>query len=398
MTFLRVLAVSLVAATLYLAASFPASASWNTPTSEAGKLLPATVGDFRAVPEDFKPQAGHLVFEPASLDLDEVQRFGGSSAKVAGYRSKTGQVIWVALVLTRSNSSAFSLFTNIGCPGGDGKQYATLTGLEASSCILPARVRFAKGPVYVALGPQEGRVSPETLSNFASQLATTLDKGEGDIPALVKHLPGWESGDLHALYSVSLPILKNNVPNQPIFDSVSFDGGVEAASAHYGASQLVILEFNTPQLATDNDTRIVAKLQELRAQGQPTPTGYRRVGNYAVFVFNAPDEQAANQLIDQVKYQQVVQWLGENPFAYEKATREFTETTLGVLVSVVKTSGLALLACLAVGGFFGALLFRVRRSQQRAREAYADSDAMLRLNLDDLTPESDQRRLLGRGN
>jgi hypothetical protein len=128
------------------------------------------------------------------------------------------------------------------------------------------------------------------------------------------------------------------------------------------------------------------------------PSAYRRVGNYSVFVFNAPDEQAANQLIDQVKYQQVVQWLGENPFSYEKATREFTETTLGVLVSVVKTSGLALLACLAVGGFAGALLFRVRRSQQRAREAYADSDAMLRLNLDDLTPESDQRRLLGRGN
>jgi len=65
---------------------------------------------------------------------------------------------------------------------------------------------------------------------------------------------------------------------------------------------------------------------------------------------------------------------------------------------VVKTSGLALLACLAVGGFFGAMLFRFRRAQQRAQEAYADSDAMLRLNLDDLTPESDQRRLLGRGN
>ena len=128
------------------------------------------------------------------------------------------------------------------------------------------------------------------------------------------------------------------------------------------------------------------------------PSAYRRVGNYAVFVFDAPSEQAANQLIDQVKYQQVVQWLGENPFSYEQATREFTETTLGVFVSVVKASGLALVTCLAVGGFFGTLLFRVRRSQQRAREAYADSDAMLRLNLDELTPESDPARLLGRGN
>ena len=104
------------------------------------------------------------------------------------------------------------------------------------------------------------------------------------------------------------------------------------------------------------------------------------------------NEQAANQLIDQVKYQQVVQWLGENPFSYEKATREFTETTLAVFVNVVMSSGLALVSCLAVGGFFGALLFRFRRAQQRAREAYADSDAMLRLNLDELTPESDPER------
>jgi hypothetical protein len=161
---------------------------------------------------------------------------------------------------------------------------------------------------------------------------------------------------------------------------------------------LVVVEYNTASLATDNDQRIKAKLEELTASGQPAPTAYRRVGNYAVFVFDSPSAEAANQLIDQVKYQQVVQWLGENPFSYERATREFTETTLGVFVSVVKASGLALVTCLAVGGLFGTVLFRVRRSQQRAREAYSDSDAMLRLNLDELTPESDPGRLLGRGN
>ena len=191
--------------------------------------------------------------------------------------------------------------------------------------------------------------------------------------------------------------LKTVVANQPVLEN-SFTGGAEAVVANYGTQRLMLVEFNTASLATDNDARIKAKLNELRAQGQAVPSAYRRVGNYAVFVFGAPDEQTANQLVDQVKYQQVVQWLGENPFSYEQATREFTETTLGVFVSVVKASGLALVATLAVGGFFGAMLFRVRRSQQRAREAYADSDAMLRLNLDDLTPESDPARLLGRGN
>ena len=230
------------------------------------------------------------------------------------------------------------------------------------------------------------------MLDLARKIAETLDKGSGDIPPLVKHLPEWESGKLHPLYAVSLLGLKENVPNQPVFDAINFEGGVEAVSANYDPSRLVIVEFNTPQVATDQNNKITAKIQELRNQSQPTPTAYRRVGNYAVFVFDAPNEQVANQLIDQVKYQQVVQWLGENPFSYEKATREFTETTLAVFVNVVMSSGLALVSCLAVGGFFGALLFRFRRAQQRAREAYADSDAMLRLNLDELTPESDPER------
>ena len=45
-----------------------------------------------------------------------------------------------------------------------------------------------------------------------------------------------------------------------------------------------------------------------------------------MFVFDAPNEQSPMQLIDQVKYEQVVQWLGENPYILKEATREFTST------------------------------------------------------------------------
>jgi hypothetical protein len=82
---------------------------------------------------------------------------------------------------------------------------------------------------------------------------------------------------------------------------------------------------------------------------------------------------------------------------YERALREFTQTTLGVFVNVVKGSGLALVSCLAVGGLFGGFLFIRRRAQQREAEAYSDAGAMLRLNLDEMTPEVDPARLLGRG-
>ena len=354
---------------------------------EAGKHLPDTLGDFRATSpvtlSDLVPSASFAVRSPARRT----------------YTSKKGEIVSVNLVVTISESSAYAVLTKRGCAGERAAGTTSLPELGTKQCVHPTKILFARGPVYVEIENEKASPSnSEALASFARTIAPTLDAGEGDFPVLVKHLPGWPNIQDQIFYAVTPEALTEAVANQPLLNEITFVGGAEAVVANYGTQRLLLVEFNTASLATDNDGRIKAKLQELRNQGQAVPSAYRRVGNYAVFVFDAPDEQTASQLIDQVKYQQVVQWLGENPYSYEQATREFTETTLGVFVSVVKASGLALVATLVVGGFFGTLLFRVRRSQQRAREAYADSDAMLRLNLDDLTPESDPARLLGRGN
>jgi hypothetical protein len=155
---------------------------------------------------------------------------------------------------------------------------------------------------------------------------------------------------------------------------------------------VLLVEFHTPQLATENDQRIIARIQELWRLGQRAPTAYRRVGNYAVFVFDAPDEQTAKQLIDQVKYEQVVSWLGENPNILREAQERYVDTTLGVLVTVLKASGYALVGCLGIGGLIGGLLFTYRRSQQKEVSAYSDAGGMLRLNLDELTADLTDRR------
>jgi hypothetical protein len=155
-----------------------------------------------------------------------------------------------------------------------------------------------------------------------------------------------------------------------------------------------LVEFNTPQLAGDNDRAITAKLNELRQQGQPVPTSYRKVGNYSVFVFSAASEAEAQDLINQVEYAQMVTWLGHNPYLLEQAQKDYYETTAGVLVAVVKASGLSLLVCLGIGGLIGAVLFNRRRAQQRSAEAYSDAGGMLRLNLDDITPQGDSAKLL----
>src|SRR5947207_8364633 len=133
-------------------------------------------------------------------------------------------------------------------------------------------------------------------------------------------------------------------------------------------------------------------MADLKIKGQTTPTAYRRVGNYSVFVFNAPDEKTANALIDQVKYEQVVQWLGDDPHLYDRLQKYLTQTSANVLVAVLKSSGLSLILCLGIGGLVGALLFRHRRAQRAA--AFSDAGGSIRLNLDELTGPPNTRPLL----
>lgn len=371
------------------------AAKLHLQTDPAAKLLPDKLGDFKA--------ADSVTSRIKEFLDNGIERAEITSAASRNYISKDGKRFSVTLVTTISDSAAYALLTEakLRAEGPGNENATTIPGIGTSSFSvsngLTNSVSFFKGRVYASLSELGKAQSEQPLMTFGKTLAETLDKGAGEIPVLVKHLPDWQNVQSGAFYAVNQKVLQNQLGNQPVLDAVSLDGGAEAVVADYHTERLVIVEFNTASLATDNDRRIKARLEELRNQGQPTPTAYRRVGNYAVFVFDAPSQEVANQLIDQVKYQQVVQWLGENPFSYEKATREFTETTLGVFVSVVKASGLALAGCLVVGGFFGALLFNLRRAQQRAKEAYSDSDAMLRLNLDELTPESDPARLLGRG-
>jgi hypothetical protein len=265
-------------------------------------------------------------------------------------------------------------------------EHRNLSGVLTDAASVKMEVRAFKSAVFCLL-----LVAGVTATAQPAPQPSLVNPDE-NVPVLLKHLPNWESVQKQAKYVVTLDDLKSAVPNQPVLDAVSFEGGTEAVTANYGESQLAIVEFGTPQFSVDNDQRIAAKIQELRSQSQPAPTAYRRVGNYSVFVFNATDEASANQLIDQVQYQKTVQWLGEDPHLYRKLQRYFAETSAGVLVAVLKSSGLSLIACLAIGGLFGFLLFRQRRAQSAA--AFSDAGVSVRLNLDELTDAHNHARML----
>lgn len=353
----------------------------SIPLEPAAKLFPERLGDFRA--------AGPAV---APTDLDTS---GVSSIASRAYVTKDGEKFWLTLMTAPSNSGAYALLTD----AKHSSEKSERANVGTAGFQLGDRLLFVKGTSLVVVTADGANTNKgQTPLAIARAFADTLDQGEGDIPVLIKHLPNWESVLDSVLYAVDTQGLKKAVGDQPVLEALSFHGGAEAAVANYNGSRMVLVEFNTPQIATDNDQRVLARLQELRNQGRPLPTAYRRVGNYAVFVFDAPNQEAANQLIDQVKYQQMVQWLGENPYRYDQAVREFADTTLGVFVNVVKASGLVILGSLAMGGLLGAFLFSRRRAQQRAQDAYSDAGGMLRLNLDEITPPTNSPRLLGPGN
>lgn len=380
----------LFALTLLLLLLTAALADNADPASESAKLLPDTVGEFRALGAPVTPKDQVLDGIAIAEDYNAL-----SSAKRT-YTSQGGEAFTVVLVRTRSDSSAYALLKRVAAEMGS-QETAKVNDVGTAAVASNERLIFFKGPAFVSVTSRKANPRADGLAAFARAFAETLDRGENEIPVLIKHLPDWETAQARAAYSVSLKALQQAAGSRPVLDAVSFEGGAEAVTALYGPSRLVIVENTTPQLATLNDARINERLKELREKGERVPSLYRRVGNYLVFVFDASSEQEAVQLVDRIKYEQVVQWLGENPYALQRAQKEYTQTTAGVILAVVQASGLSLLICLGIGAIFGTIVFRRRRAQQAATDAYSDAGGMLRLNIDELTPETDPARLLGRG-
>ena len=342
--------------------------------------LPSETGKFKRV-----KTGGEL----SSLPKVE-ERSAPLEAERAEYVAGNGERFSVELVQFRQDGQAYQMLSLVAAQDRT-KEIKNEIGVTAGTAGFrtPDQVTFFKGTHLVRIASVKG-AGASNLDELARSISETLDKGEGDVPALIKHFPDPEEAQRNALYLNSIDTLDGFGLQQPVLTAVRADGNADAALATLGSSKMLIVEYNTPQLATENDQRILARIQELWKLGQPAPTAYRRVGNYSVFVFDAPDEQTAKQLIDQVKYEQVVSWLGENPNILREAQERYVNTMLGVLVTVLRASGYALIACLGFGGLIGGLLFSYRRSQQKAATAYSDAGGMLRLNLDELT--SDDRK------
>ncbi len=227
------------------------------------------------------------------------------------------------------------------------------------------------------LGMIAAAAQPQTEPKAKSQEVS--DEG---IPVLIKHLPDWENTRNGATFANNPQDLKNALGSQPVLDLIDFSAGTEAVTAVYPVGKLLIVEFTSPQSSSDAD----AKFQQHLAGTPQTPSVvYRRIGNNNTFVFDATNETAANSLLDEVKYQKTVQWLGEDPYLLKKLERYFVNTTRDIFISTVLwiASGLGL--SIFLGIITGFVFFRFREQKRATRTAYSDAGGLTRLNLDGLS-------------
>ena len=237
--------------------------------------------------------------------------------------------------------------------------------------------------LLIATVSAQQNVLPQTQSQEVSEV--------DGIPVIIKHLPDWENTRNSAAFITNSDELREALGERPIFDSIEFVGGTEAVTAPYPQGKLLIVEYTTPQASVDTDN----KIKQIFAESAPNPpVFYRRIGNYNVFLFDGNDENAANELFDQVKYEKVVQWLGEDPTLLQRAERALVKTTADMFLSTATAIVLGLGFALLTGIIVGLAFYYIRLNQRASMKEFSDAGGMIRLNLDELTPTILPDRLL----
>ena len=219
------------------------------------------------------------------------------------------------------------------------------------------------------------------LSVVSQQPAAQEVSEEDGQPVLVKHLPDNDRVRSDAVFATNISSLKDAVGNEPVLDVLDFSVGTEAVTAVYPAGRLVIVEFSNPQSSAEADN----KIQQFLANSQQSPIAYRRIGNYNAFVFGISDATAANELLDQVKYEKNIQWLGEDPFLLQKLERYMVTTSRDIMISTVMVIVFGLITSLLAGIAAGIIFFRIRDQKRASRAAFSDAGGLTRLNLDGLS-------------
>jgi hypothetical protein len=276
--------------------------------------------------------------------------------------------------------------------------------------LQPNRRELYEGRYLVSISSDsDGKVIDQS---FIEAVKPGLIGEVGQFPFLPSHLPEQDKIAESEKYIVGPAALAKLQVFGDLKNLVGFDGGVEAIMADYrngdGIMNLMIIEYHTPQSASDGYARIEGYFNSLPQQ-EKEKRMLKRTGNYVVEAVNIQDRASAQNIIGQIKYEAKVYWAGRklsdvplefrppDPVALEEARR-----TVQVLLRSFYWIGAMLLSAILLGIIAGSSLFywnRYRRRKLGLDHLFSDAGGSLRLNLDDylLAPEEKSIRQIGEG-
>ena len=275
--------------------------------------------------------------------------------------------------------------------------------------VPPKSREFYQGRYVVRVSITAANANPD--QQIFESLKPNLTGGEGELPSLPLHLPETNKiaqSEKYIIGPAAFARLKNF---SEMKDAINFREGVEITTADYrngdGQMNLIIVEYFTPQLASDGHARIQDLFNAL-PQTEKERRILKRVGNYVIATSLLQDMPAAENIVGQIKYQKKIYWAGQKftdiPLEFRPAdplAAQETMRTVQVMVRSFYWMGAMILSALLIGLFAGVSLFRWKRYRRRklgTDDLFSDAGGTVRLNLDDyLLSDTPQIKQIGEG-
>jgi hypothetical protein len=281
-----------------------------------------------------------------------LQEYGFQRLEKAAYTREDGRSLAIKAAVFSDTSGAYGAFTYYKTP----VMLNEKIGGQASS--LNNRVLFYHGNILVdAVFDKLSVMSAAELRELAGLLPAPAGNAR-NLPPLPTYLPKQSYQKNTAKYILG-PITLDRVGSPLPTPMVDFKSGAEVVIARYAAkagdSTLMLIEYPTPQIATEKLRQIDAAHQ---ASPQPQPGGApildigpffdRRTGPIIVVAAGPLSLSEANALLASVSYEADVTW-NENTYASKKDN--LANLLFNVIILCGILIGLALVAGLAFGGF-----------------------------------------------
>ncbi|MBX7219546.1 MAG: hypothetical protein K1Y36_06345 [Blastocatellia bacterium] len=210
------------------------------------------------------------------------------------------------------------------------------------------------------------------------------DPEEPKIPFVVRHLPldRMDPTTLHCAFGTigaGIQAAPYNYSEFPLTD------GAQLAWADYipgsAFARLAMCEYPTPQASIEAFKQVEANWNQLPPQERSARL-VKRVGNFVVQAYGVTSPARTSEIIEGVKYDYVVQWLGPRPLRSGLDQTTEIRKTGAMLVSIFQLIMMGGVVMGIVGMAAGFGYFYWRRQSSRAT-AFSDAGGMMRLNLND---------------